>query len=122
MVFLGVSGVVVTAMTVTAMTEPPTTHCTGPTCTRLGSKPVVPPRLPPSEPSPSSRKPMFSWHTVPVFAETSNVSGLFDNAALDTLARFPLFVAEKVSGYEMKDMFSFVASLGYWAAWVQGHT
>lgn len=38
---------------------------------------------------------MFSWHTVPVFAETSNVSGLFDNAALDTLARFPLFVAEK---------------------------
>lgn len=44
-----------------------------------------------------SISPSFSWHTVPVFAETSNVSGVFDDEALHTLAKFPLFVAEKVS-------------------------
>ena len=43
------------------------------------------------------RHPSFSWHTVPVFAETSNISGVFDADAISTLARFPLFVAEKVS-------------------------
>jgi hypothetical protein len=44
------------------------------------------------------RHPAFSWRTVPVFAETSNVSGMFDEDAVQQLARFPLFVAEKVSG------------------------
>jgi hypothetical protein len=44
------------------------------------------------------RHPAFSWRTVPVFAETSNVSGVFDEDAVQQLARFPLFVAEKVSG------------------------
>lgn len=46
---------------------------------------------------PPRRHPFFSWHTVPVFAETSNISGVFDAEAMSTLARFPLFVAEKVS-------------------------
>ena len=40
-------------------------------------------------------QPPFSWHTVPVFAETSNVSGVFDDEAMGVLRRFPLFVAEK---------------------------
>ena len=39
--------------------------------------------------------PPFSWETVPVFAETSNVSGVFDAEALAVLARFPVFVGEK---------------------------
>ena len=43
--------------------------------------------------------PPFSWRTVPVFAETSNVSGPFDSAALDVLQKFPLFVAEKAYDY-----------------------
>jgi hypothetical protein len=30
-----------------------------------------------------------------VFAETSNVTGVFDAEALATLAKFPFFVAEK---------------------------
>lgn len=29
----------------------------------------------------------FSWHTVPVFCETSNVTGVFDEEALDTIAK-----------------------------------
>lgn len=37
----------------------------------------------------------WSWRTVPVFAETSNVSGVFDTEAMATLAKFPLFVGEK---------------------------
>jgi hypothetical protein len=45
------------------------------------------------------RHPAFSWRTVPVFAETSNVSGVFDEDAVQQLARFPLFVAEKVSAW-----------------------
>lgn len=43
--------------------------------------------------------PRFSWQTVPVFAETSNISGIFDDSALQTLAKFPLFVAEKAYDY-----------------------
>ena len=39
--------------------------------------------------------PGFSWRTVPVFAETSNVSGVFDEEALETLSRFSVFVLEK---------------------------
>ena len=47
----------------------------------------------------AGRHPQFSWHTVPVFAETSNVTGFFDDGALDTLAKFPLYVAEKAYAY-----------------------
>jgi hypothetical protein len=43
--------------------------------------------------------PPFSWETVPVFAETSNVSGVFDAEALAVLARFPVFVGEKAYAY-----------------------
>lgn len=39
----------------------------------------------------------WDWRTVPVFAETSNVTGPFDAEAMSTLARFRLFVGEKVS-------------------------
>lgn len=42
--------------------------------------------------------PPFSWDTVPVFAETSNVTGPFDAAALATLKKFSIFVGEK--GYD----------------------
>jgi hypothetical protein len=45
------------------------------------------------------RPPPFSWDTVPVFAETSNVTGPFDARALATLKRFPVFVAEKAYDY-----------------------
>ena len=45
--------------------------------------------------------PAFSWRTVPVFAETSNVSGAFDAEALATISRFPMFVAEKA--YDCED-------------------
>ena len=44
-------------------------------------------------------QPPFSWRTVPVFAETSNVTGAFDSTALSTLRRFPLVVAEKAYDY-----------------------
>lgn len=47
----------------------------------------------------SKKSPQFSWRTVPVFAETSNISGVFDDSALRTLAKFPLFVAEKAYDY-----------------------
>jgi hypothetical protein len=43
--------------------------------------------------------PAFSWSTVPVFAETSNVSGVFDERALAVLKRFPVFVGEKAYDY-----------------------
>jgi hypothetical protein len=42
--------------------------------------------------------PGFSWDTVPVFVETSNVTGPFDDAALRTIAKANLFVLEK--GYD----------------------
>ena len=45
------------------------------------------------------RQPVHSWHTVPVFAETSNVTGPFDQKALETLAKFPIFIAEKAYNY-----------------------
>ena len=45
------------------------------------------------------RLPPFSWDTVPVFAETSNVTGPFDQRALATLKRFPVFVGEKAYDY-----------------------
>lgn len=48
---------------------------------------------------PGVKPPPFSWDTVPVFAETSNVSGPFDESALHTLARFPVYVAEKAYNY-----------------------
>ena len=38
---------------------------------------------------------------MPVFAETSNVSGAFDAEALATISRFPMFVAEKA--YDCED-------------------
>ena len=41
-------------------------------------------------------RPEWSWRTVPVFAETSNITGPFDDAALQTLSKFPVFVGEKV--------------------------
>eukprot|EP00037_Helgoeca_nana_P014205 m.132461 g.132461 ORF g.132461 m.132461 type:complete len:400 (-) comp22449_c0_seq1:22-1221(-) len=44
--------------------------------------------------------PPFSWRTVPVFAETSNVTGVFDAEALATLAKFPFFVAEKAYDFD----------------------
>ena len=44
--------------------------------------------------------PHFSWDTVPVFAETSNVSGFFDVEAMQTLSRFSLFVVEKAYAFE----------------------
>ena len=47
----------------------------------------------------ATAQPPFSWDTVPVFAETSNVTGPFDERALATLRRFPLFVAEKAYDY-----------------------
>eukprot|EP01044_Picomonas_judraskeda_P026475 COSAG03_NODE_8050_length_842_cov_0.873486_1_plen_240_part_01 len=47
----------------------------------------------------ATARPPFSWDTVPVFAETSNVTGPFDARALATLRRFPLFVAEKAYDY-----------------------
>lgn len=45
------------------------------------------------------KQPAFSWRTVPVFAETSNVSGAFDAEALETISRFSMFVAEKAYDY-----------------------
>jgi hypothetical protein len=42
--------------------------------------------------------PGFSWDTVPVFIETSNVTGAFDAAALSAIAKANLFVIEK--GYD----------------------
>jgi len=48
--------------------------------------------------TPRRSAPPFSWDRVPVFAETSNVTGRFDPAALQVLAKFPVFVAEK--GYD----------------------
>eukprot|EP00041_Stephanoeca_diplocostata_P016697 m.329882 g.329882 ORF g.329882 m.329882 type:complete len:379 (-) comp20452_c0_seq2:192-1328(-) len=42
-----------------------------------------------------STLPSFSWETVPVFAETSNVTGPFDEDAMNALSKFQLFVAEK---------------------------
>jgi hypothetical protein len=45
------------------------------------------------------KPPPFSWDTVPVFAETSNVTGPFDERAMATLRRFPVFVGEKAYDY-----------------------
>jgi hypothetical protein len=42
--------------------------------------------------------PSFSWDTVPVFIETSNVTGAFDSTALSTISKANLFVIEK--GYD----------------------
>lgn len=42
--------------------------------------------------------PGFTWDTVPVFVETSNVTGRFDDGALATIAKANLFVIEK--GYD----------------------
>lgn len=58
----------------------------------------------------------FNWNTVPVFAETSNVSGIFDEQALTTLAKFNLFVGEKAydypaSGYAEDKLFSLAQEL-----------
>lgn len=41
----------------------------------------------------------FSWATLPVFAETSNVTGPFDDDALEALSLFGLFVTEKAYDY-----------------------
>ena len=43
--------------------------------------------------------PTCPWHTLPIFAETSNITGPFDHDAIQTLAKFPLFVAEKAYDY-----------------------
>ena len=48
----------------------------------------------PSSASPAAL-PSFSWDTVPVFFETSNVTGPFDEAAMSTMARAGLVVLEK---------------------------
>ena len=44
--------------------------------------------------------PKFSWHTVPVFAETSNVTGYFDDAALQSLSKFHMFVGGKAHAFD----------------------
>lgn len=48
--------------------------------------------LPPALPS-------FSWDTVPVFFETSNVTGPFDEASIITMAKAGLVVLEKAYDY-----------------------
>lgn len=65
---------------------PTTSKSSGATCGVNGGAPPTPGPAP---------LPSFSWDTVPVFAETSNVTGEFDAAALAALARFNMFVVEK---------------------------
>lgn len=36
----------------------------------------------------AAEAPPFSWDTVPVFCETSNVTGVFDEEAIKTIARY----------------------------------
>eukprot|EP00937_MAST-01D_sp_MAST-1D-sp2_P005200 g5200.t1 len=57
------------------------------------SIPATTPRLPP-RPLPS-----FSWDTVPVFFETSNVTGPFDDSSVRTMARAGLVVLEKAYNF-----------------------
>ena len=68
----------------------------------LPPAPAPPPPPPPRPRPPQPSAPRFSWRTVPVFAETSNVSGVFDEEAIGVLARFPLFVAEKAYNFPGK--------------------
>ena len=47
----------------------------------------------------AAKPPPFSWRTVPVFAETSNVTGPFDDTAVSVLTKFSVVVGEKAYDY-----------------------
>ncbi len=48
--------------------------------------------------------PQFSWDTLPVFFHSSNTTGIYNDDALKTIAKFKMATIEKWMGHDMKNI------------------